>query len=59
MGATVVVHLKVNADLVGALLVFADVLEIELFVRPRFLFRRAIRIGYECLAPFHLREVIK
>ncbi len=59
MGPAVVVDLEINADFIGAFLVFANVFEIELLVRFRFLFRRAVGIGDERFAPLHLRQVVE
>ena len=59
VGFAFVVDLKVNAHFVRALLVFADVLEIELLVRPRLLFRRAVGVGDERFAPLHFRQMLE
>ena len=59
MGAALVIDLQVDADFVGAFFVFAHVFEVELFVRPRLLFRRAVGIGDEGLAPLHLRQLLE
>jgi len=44
------------ADGIGALLVFANVLEHERFAGTRLLFLCVVRVGNERLAPLHFRE---
>ena len=55
----VVVDLQINANRVGAFFVLAHVFEVELFAGARLLFRRAVGIGNERLAPLHFRQVIE
>ncbi len=54
-----VIDLKINADFIRALLIFADVFEIELLVRPRLLFRRAVGVGDERFSPLHFRQMLE
>ena len=57
MGAALVVDLEINANCVGALLVLANVFEIEFFAGSRLLFWCAVGIGDERFAPLHLRQM--
>ena len=51
-----IIDLEINADGIGALLVFANVFERKRFAGPGLLFLRVIRIGNEGLAPLHFRK---
>ena len=55
----VLIHLQINADGIGAFLVFSHVHKIELVRLARFLVLRAVRVRHERLASFIFGERLK
>ena len=54
-----VIHLQVNPHCIGALLIFADILENESLARTRLLLLRVVRVGDERFAPLDLRATTR